>query len=89
LKYDPDASWYGIVLVIGKGSITAEKSGSGAFYGAVLVANTAGLAPTARLGAATFDFSQGSAGNGIFYSSCLIKQAQTPLKYKVLSFRER
>src|SRR5207302_1566067 len=42
LNYDPDASWDGIILVIGQGTVTGSKSGSGEIDGAVLVANTQG-----------------------------------------------
>jgi hypothetical protein len=40
LNYDPDISWYGIVLVIGQGTITGSRSGSGEFDGAIFVAKT-------------------------------------------------
>jgi hypothetical protein len=82
LKYGPDATWNGVVLVIGKGSM----SGNGLINGAVLVARTVDSS------GASVRFSSGSEGGGIYYSSCLIKSAinnaQAPLPYKVLSFRE-
>ncbi len=40
LIYDPDASWYGIVLVIGKGNFTGSHGGTGRIEGAMFVAQT-------------------------------------------------
>jgi hypothetical protein len=40
-----------------------------------------------QLGTVNFDIS-GGGGNGIYYNSCWINNAQPPLTYKVLSFRE-
>jgi hypothetical protein len=101
--YDPDLTWRGIVLVIGQGKFTANKFGSGEIDGALFIAKTryppgggptalqlipdaGGALPDANLGQATFDQTNG--GNGVFYSSCWIKAAQTGTRYKVLSFRE-
>jgi len=94
LKYDPDASWQGLVLVIGQGTFVSTKSGSGEFDGAVFVAKTRdasnNLLPT--LGPASFSQTGGGGnlGLGIRYYSCLVNSAgaQAPLTYKVLSFRE-
>ena len=93
LKYDPDAYWKGIVLVIGQGVVTSTKSGLGVFTGAVFVARTVDasnnpLPPTGPLGQPSFNFDPSSGGNGILFNSCWIKRAQGPLRYKVLSFRE-
>ncbi|MGH9741771.1 MAG: hypothetical protein ACRD51_05400 [Candidatus Acidiferrum sp.] len=93
LKYDPDAFWNGIVLVIGKGKFTYENNGIGTIVGALLIAqtvdDTTGL-PLASPGAATVAYSSGNGGVGVYYSSCWIQyvQAQDPLLYKVLSFHE-
>ncbi len=43
LTYDPDASWYGIVLLIGQGYMTGARNGSGQFVGAVFLAKTRDL----------------------------------------------
>jgi hypothetical protein len=95
LKYDPDAYWNGIVLVIGKGKFTYENNGLGTIYGALFIAQTvdsAGL-PLASPGAATVGMAQpplnpGNGGVGVYYSSCWIQYAQSPVSYKVLSFHE-
>jgi hypothetical protein len=96
--YDPDATWNGIVLVIGKGIMYSHQLGSGQIIGAVLVASTvdasgnplppytSGL-PT-PLGSPSFDFTHSSQGQGIYYSSCWVQYVQSPLKYQVLSFHE-
>jgi hypothetical protein len=96
--FDPDASWDGIVLVIGKGVMYAHQGGAGRFHGAVFLATTvdssnnplppytAGL-PT-PLGSPTFDFTSTAGSYGIYYSSCLVKYAQTPFRYQILSFHE-
>jgi hypothetical protein len=93
LRYDPDASWDGIVLVIGKGVFVSTKIGRGQFNGAMLIANTRdGLGNLlSTFGAASYsqtgDVSQ-SNGYGIYYSSCWINLAMPALGYKILSFHE-
>ncbi len=94
LNYDPDASWNGIVLVIGQGTVTGSKGGSGIFLGAFLVANTrdpsGNLWPDPNLGPLSVNFNNGSSmgGNGILYSSCWIQKAQPTSGYNILSFHE-
>jgi hypothetical protein len=88
LTYDPDASWNGIILVIGQGQFISTRGGSGQINGAVFVARTRDssghLLPT--LGAASYR--QTGGGQGIYYSSCWINASQRPSTYKVLSFRQ-
>jgi hypothetical protein len=90
LTYDPDASWKGIILVIGQGQFVSTLNGSGQIDGAVLVARTRDssghLLPDPNLGAASFR--QTGGGQGIYYSSCWINASQRPSTYKVLSFRQ-
>jgi hypothetical protein len=90
LKYDPDAFWDGIVLVVGKGKFTLENNGIGQIEGALFVAQTVDSLgnPLSSLGAATFAHNSGSGGNGIYYSSCWINYVQSPMTYKILSFHE-
>ncbi len=95
LNYDPDASWNGIVLVIGQGTVTGSRIGAGQFNGALFVAQTRdpstwNLLTGPNLGPASVDFSLSPAmgGNGIRFDSCAISAALTPLTYKVLSFHE-
>jgi len=102
LKYDPDANWNGLVLVIGQGVYSSSLNGSGGIMGAVLMAKTrdssGNLLPGNSLGAACFGsqssctgFGGGYGSNpgfGIIYNSCSVSSAQGPLTYKVLSFRE-
>jgi len=87
--YDPDASWMGIVLVIGQGQVVSTLLGGGEFDGAVLVAQTrqpnGTVLPDPNLGSASWRQTVG--GTGIYYSSCWINSMQ-PITYKVLSFRE-
>jgi hypothetical protein len=85
--YDPDASWDGIVLVIGQGVVYSHQVGPGKFYGAMLVANTVGGSGN-NTGPSSFDFTSGAGSNGIYYSSCWINYVQAPYSYKVLSFHE-
>jgi len=96
-NYDPDATWNGIVLVVGQGKFVSTKGGTGRFNGAVLVAQTRDasgkLLPDPNLG--TPSFTQ-TGGGGINYSSCWINQVlgtnrgtiAGPLKFRMLSFRE-
>ena len=98
LNYDPDATWNGIVLVIGQGNFVSTLGGSGGFNGAVFIAKTrdssGNLLPA--LGAASYSQTGGGSPAGISYSTCWISQPigptqtpiQGPLSYKVLSFRE-
>jgi hypothetical protein len=97
--YDPDASWDGIVLVIGKGIMYSHQGGIGQFRGAVFLATTvdsvnnplppfSSLGSPTPLGSPTLDFTAGSGSSGIYYSSCWVKYLQSTLTYRVLSFRE-
>ncbi|HTP68001.1 MAG TPA: hypothetical protein VMJ35_03790 [Dongiaceae bacterium] len=97
LYYDPDATWEGIVLVIGKGNFVSTKSGTGSIDGAMLVAQTRDFsgALLANLGASSFSQTGGvNSGSGVRYNSCWIHGSGTapgawgPLNYKVISFRE-
>ena len=90
LNYDPGASWEGIVLVIGKGTITSNFNGTGEFDGAVFLATTVDASnnPLTSLGTPSFTFPSGNGGNGIHYSRCWINAVQAPSTYKVLSFHE-
>jgi hypothetical protein len=93
LNYDPDASWNGIVLVIGQGTVTGSRSGTGQFNGALFVAQTRDpstwtLLTGTSLGAASVQFASSMGGTGIRFDSCAISAALTPLTYKVLSFHE-
>lgn len=97
LNYDPDASWDGIVLVVGQGTVTGSRGGAGGFLGALLVARTRTpsgilLLPDTNLGTSSvnFNFNPGSpmGGVGIRYSSCWIQQAQPLSGSKILSFHE-
>ncbi|MFI5058182.1 MAG: hypothetical protein ACHQLQ_08340 [Candidatus Acidiferrales bacterium] len=93
LTYDPDATWNGIILVIGQGEFVSTKGGIGQINGALLVAKTRDasgkLLPDPNLGKASFV--QTGGGEGIYYSSCWINAAagaQKPLTFKVLSYRQ-
>jgi hypothetical protein len=92
LKYDPDASWQGVVLVIGQGNFVSTRSGSGVINGAVFIAKTRDAAgnPLSSLGASSFSQtgSGTNLGQGINYNSCLVRGAVGPITYKVISFRE-
>jgi len=100
LTYDPDTTWNGIVLVIGKGVLLWSDRGHGwgGINGAVLVANTRdasgnllpALGPASFSGAGTGGGHRYSARGGITYWSCWVNRAgaQAPLTYKILSFHE-
>jgi hypothetical protein len=92
LIYDPDASWDGIVMVIGQGTVTGSHSGIGQINGAVFVAQTrdssGNLLSDPNLGAASVQFASSMGGNGIRMDSCWVSAALAPVTYKVLSFHE-
>jgi hypothetical protein len=92
LNYTPDASWYGIVLVVGTGeveNVNPTLSG-GTFSGAMFIAETrnssGALLPGPNLGPATF--SNPGHGNGILYNCGWINTAEATMTYKVLAFHE-
>jgi hypothetical protein len=88
LRYDPDVSWYGIILVIGKGVFDGSQSGiGGQINGTVLIANTRDNSGNllSSLGPASFNQ---TAGNGIQYNSQLVTSTEALMPYQVLSFRE-
>lgn len=89
LKFDPDASWDGIILVIGKGQFISNQNGFGQISGVVFVAQTLDPSsgkPLSSLGPASF--SETGGGKGIHYSGKWVAAAQTLAPYQVLSFRE-
>jgi len=95
LNYDPDASWNGVILVVGQGVFSSSKNGNGVINGALFIAKTRdasnNLLPGTALGQAFYgsQISFGSnPGYGINYNSCVVNSAKGPLSYKVISFRE-
>jgi hypothetical protein len=92
LHYDPDASWQGLVLVIGQGNFVSTRGGSGEIDGAVFIAKTRDASGNllASLGASSFSQTGpgSSVGRGINYNSCLVQTAEGPITYKVLAFKE-
>jgi len=101
LTYDPDASWYGIVLLIGQGYMAGSHSGSGQFVGGVFLAktrNTSGtLFPDPNLPnsngtggtyGSNIQFNSSMGGQGVYYSSCWINAALPTGRYNILSFHE-
>ena len=91
--FDPDASWDGIVLVIGTGKIYSHQNGNGILLGAVFLARTLDasgnpLPPGSAPGSPYFDFTAASGSNGVYYSNCWVQDAQPVPGYKVLSFHE-
>jgi hypothetical protein len=92
-RFDPDATWNGIVLLIGLGKTTSNQNGNGQINGALFVARTLDssgnpLPSSSAPGASTFDFNPTSGSNGVYYSSCWIKASQPSLSTKILSFHE-
>jgi hypothetical protein len=97
LKYDPDATWEGLVLVIGQGNFISTRGGSGGIDGAVFIAKTRDASGNllSSLGAASFSQTSSGSAKGINYNSCWLNGTPAapgaltyPLTYKVLSFRE-
>lgn len=91
LNYDPDASWDGIVLVVGQGTVTGSLGGVGEFDGAFLMANTldaSGNILSPDFGITTMLYGPNMGGAGLRYSSCWIAAAQPTSGYRILSFHE-
>jgi len=104
LTYDPDASWDGIILVIGQGWMYSHQGAytTTQIQGAVFLARTLDASgnplPPSSPPAFTpppgspsgFDFysTPNTLTNGIYYSNCWIQAAMPNLGYQVLSFHE-
>jgi hypothetical protein len=95
LHYDPDATWEGVVLVIGQGNFVSTRGGTGGIDGAVFIAKTRDASGNlmAILGASSFSQTgpggvNSNAGRGINYNSCWARAAQGPISYKVIAFKE-
>jgi len=89
LRYDPDESWYGVILVIGKGVFDGSQHGKGGqINGTVFVANTRDNSNNLLSSLGVASYNQTGGGNGIQYSSNWVKSTQALLPYQVLSFRE-
>jgi hypothetical protein len=91
--YDPDTTWNGIVLVIGKGAVVNSQNGQyKQINGAMIVAktrdNSGTLLPDPNLGGASMVFNDNMQGFGVRYSNCWIQKAQPPGNFKILSFHE-
>jgi hypothetical protein len=91
--YDPDTSWYGVILVIGQGVVNNTQNGQNKqINGAMLVAQTRDgnnqVLTGSNLGGANVQFLDPMGGTGMRYSDCWIQKAQPKGKYKILSFRE-
>jgi hypothetical protein len=101
LTYDPDASWYGIVLLIGQGYMTGSHAGSGQLVGGVFLAKTRDTSgtlfpdpnlPNSNGAPSTYgsniQFNPSMGGQGVYYSSCWINAALPTGHYNILSFHE-
>jgi len=99
--YDPDASWDGIILVIGKGWMYSHQAAytNTQIQGAVFLARTLDAsgnplppssAPIFTAASSGFDFhsTPNTLTNGIYYSNCWIQAAMPSAGYQVLSFHE-
>ena len=89
LTFSGNSGWRGVVIVVGQGSLQENGGGNNEFDGAVLVAKTLDAQghPLATLGAPVVNWN-GGGGNGVYYDSCWIANANKGLNYSVLSFRE-
>lgn len=92
LHYDPNASWAGVILVIGQGNLVSTRGGSGEIDGAVFIAKTRDAAGNLLTSLGASSFSQTGPGNnvgqGINYNSCIARVAEGPITYKVIAFKE-
>jgi hypothetical protein len=95
LYYDPDATWEGVILVIGQGSFVSTKGGTGGIDGAVFIAKTRDGSGNLMTSLGASSFSQtgpggtnSNIGRGINYNSCLARAAEGPITYKVIAFKE-
>jgi hypothetical protein len=96
LTFDPNASWNGVILVIGNGILNSGYEGGGTpgqINGAVLVARTLDasgnpLPPSFAPQSPSFNYIPANSSLGIFYNSCWVQYVLPPVRYQVLSFHE-
>jgi hypothetical protein len=81
----------GVILIIGKGSVTMSGGGNGVVDGAMLVANlydsTGHLLPSGPPGAPLISFS-GAGNMTVQYDSCWVSAMNQSSPYKSLGIRE-
>ena len=82
-------------MVIGKGTVTGSRGGTGEFDGATLVVQTVDPTtgaptgnPVGSLGGANMQFTDTMGGKGFYYSSCWINNSLPSGSFRVLSFHE-
>jgi hypothetical protein len=92
LYYDPDATWQGVILLIGQGNFVSTKAGTGEIDGAMFLAKTRDASNNllGSLGSPSFSQSGGgpNLGSGIRFNSCFVKSAEGPITYKIIAFKE-
>jgi hypothetical protein len=90
LNITGNASFAGLVLVIGQGIMSVQGGGNGTFYGSVFIADTnshtSPYAQLASLGQPLLAWN-GGGGNGIYYNSCWADRINT-MHYMVVASRE-
>ena len=97
LTFKGDFTYDGVILVVGNGIFQQNGGGTGAFTGAIVVANIAGNSnyatnPTegnlaAKLGSPSYTNS-GGGGSSLTYSSCAIDIGMNSSSYTVIARRE-
>jgi len=97
LTFKGNFTFDGVILVVGNGIFQQSGGGSGAFTGAIVVANIAGNSsyatnPTeanlaAKLGSPTYG-NNGGGGSSLTYSSCSIDIGMNSASYTVIARRE-
>jgi hypothetical protein len=89
LYYDPDDSWNGIIMVIGKGVFDGSQNGhNGQINGTVLVANTRDNSGNLLTSLGPTSFNLRGGGQGIHYNGQSVTNTESLMTYQVLSFRE-
>jgi hypothetical protein len=89
LYYDPDDSWNGIIMVIGKGVFDGSQNGhNGQINGSVLVANTRDNSGNLLTSLGPTSFNLRGGGQGIHYNGQSVTNTEALMTYQVLSFRE-
>ena len=95
--FNGDFTYDGVILVVGNGIFQQNGGGTGAFTGAIVVANIAGNSnyatnPTVgnlatKLGSPSYANS-GGGGSSLTYSSCAIDIGMNSSSYTVIARRE-
>ncbi len=84
-----NGSFYGLILVVGQGTMDFSGGGNGEIQGGIFVAKTRDASGNllSSLGSPSIDWN-GGGGNGVTYNSAIINQNFTNMGFLKLAYKE-